>query len=694
MKNVKQNNTEARTFQQRLLRNNLAIEETAHGTEVGVLAQVSSHFDAKMLGDKSIVIGSRIGNIVTMRLPIEKLEVLEQCPEVEYYEVARRMAPNCDQTRFDTRTDSVQAGLGLPESIDGSGVIIGITDWGFDYTHINFNNGDNNHRILRAWDHFRTAGPAPEGFDYGTEIVGYDSLIAYQCDTSGLYDYATHGSHVAGICAGRGMGDGKYRGQAPGAQLLMGSFLLGENAWLDQVAWMKRVADEESKRLVINSSWGMYTFSNLDGTSLLSQAINQYSDAGVVFVTSGGNNGDEKCHISRDFTLYPNDTLRTVVSYYSSGIGQALIMWGEPGHDFSIAYGTYDSNNNFITIGTANTAEEGTEEGYMVFEDDSVYCDLLIEHANHNNNAPHILLNVSKMQSHKLHLMVKADSGTVHVINICNLENHAGNMGSAFSSEGRMGYSNGDNACGIGEPACADKAISVAAHKADHPNPVSGAYIPGLIASFSSHGPTIDGRNKPEISAPGVNVISSISAFTTETHEVVDGTFFDGHRHKFAKMSGTSMSGPAVTGIVALMLQANPNLSTDEVREILFTTARNDANTGDIIARGEMSDIWGWGKADAYRAVVAALERLDIHQAPMVQVPIAAYPNPSNGRITIATGSMNPTEVKIFDIEGRQVWSGCVTNETSIDMSTWNAGVYVIRSVTAQGIRTGRIVKE
>ena len=74
---------------------------------------------------------------------------------------------------------------------------------------------------------------------------------------------------------------------------------------------MKNQADSTQKRLVINMSWGMYSMGSMDGNSLLSQAIDEYSNQGVTFVSSAGNNGDENFHISKSF----NDTIDSILSY-------------------------------------------------------------------------------------------------------------------------------------------------------------------------------------------------------------------------------------------------------------------------------------------------------------------------------------------------------------------------------------------
>ena len=75
------------------------------------------------------------------------------------------------------------------------------------------------------------------------------------------------------------------------AQFLFCSFLIDAAAALDGVAWMQQVAQQDGKRLVVNMSWGLYYMGTLDGHSLISQALDQFSAEGVVFSISAGNNG-------------------------------------------------------------------------------------------------------------------------------------------------------------------------------------------------------------------------------------------------------------------------------------------------------------------------------------------------------------------------------------------------------------------
>jgi subtilisin family serine protease len=115
----------------------------------------------------------------------------------------------------------------------------------------------------------------------------------------------------------------------------------------------------------------------------------------------------------------------------------------------------------------------------------------------------------------------------------------------------------------------------------------------GDIAFFSSRGPvTVDGSNrpKPDISAPGVDVLSSFPGGTYMTE------------------SGTSMAGPHIVGVVALMWSANPKLigNIDRTEQILRATAQPAPSVSIAVCGGE-TNVYGAGIVDAYEAVKAAL---------------------------------------------------------------------------------------
>ena len=160
-----------------------------------------------------MIIGDRSTKIISLRCPLALLNEVSELNGIDILEIAGRFKPNLSKVLYDTRVDSVHQGLGLPQAFTGKDVLIGITDWGFDYSHPMFYDTLlENTRILAAWDQFKTAGPAPTGFEYGTEYDNPADLIAAGADTANIYSFATHGSHVAGIAGGSGAGVGRGGG--------------------------------------------------------------------------------------------------------------------------------------------------------------------------------------------------------------------------------------------------------------------------------------------------------------------------------------------------------------------------------------------------------------------------------------------------------------------------------------------------
>ena len=172
----------------------------------------------------------------------------------------------------------------------------------------------------------------------------------------------------------------------------------------------------------------------------------------------------------------------------------------------------------------------------------------------------------------------------------------------------------------------------------------------GEISDFSSAGPNVDGSVKPEISAPGSNVVSAISSFTTRyngsyTHTIT----FQDRTYGFAALNGTSMSCPFVSGVVALMLQANPNLTPAEVKEIITSTATQDYDTR---LSGETR--FGYGKINALEAVKKALEKNGTQDFRTDQARYEVFPNPSSGQLHVScTSDGGSANAELFDLSGR-----------------------------------------
>ncbi len=656
--------------------------------ELYPIMKVKSDFYVSFLGKKSsdqplpdtegVFYGKSVGRLLSVRVRLDQLGNLQNLNGLSHLELAGKIKPSLDRVVYDTRVDSVHAGNGLPQGYSGKDVFIGITDWGFDYSSPMFYDTALQYtRIHSAWDQFKTSGPAPAGYNYGTVYNTPAQFVAAGADTSNIYSYATHGTHVAGIAGGSGAGI-QYRGIAFDAQYLFTTFLVDEAAVLDAWQWMYTIANAEGKRLVMNMSWGLYHFGTNDGNSLLSQAITNLSNLGVVFATSAGNNGDVSFHIKKDFN---NDSIRTHVSFYSYSAnpnmwGQSMHAWGEVGKDFEMKIELLNSQNQLLNESVYFPASfNGYIDTFMVSNSDTIWYNVAAEPAHPQNNRPTIRFRVKKTNtSLKIILNAKATDGRVHFWNVTELVSDVGNWGMPFGNIGN-GTVGGDHFYGIGEPAASDDCISVAAHASSFLQ-TNGTLGGGGRAAFSSIGPRYDEVLKPDISAPGVNVRSSISSYTNANFNPTTTVSFNGRTYPFAAFSGTSMSSPAVAGICALILEANRYLSATQVKDIIIQTRRLDNFTGNIGSSGDSS--WGFGKVNAYAAVQLALQTVGTEEISNPTVSWKIYPNPTQNLLFIE-GLSDVKTISVVDVAGKSYqmdWNG-----EFIDVSNFAPGTYFIRII-------------
>jgi hypothetical protein len=220
----------------------------------------------------------------------------------------------------------------------------------------------------------------------------------------------------------------------------------------------------------------------------------------------------------------------------------------------------------------------------------------------------------------------------------------------------------------ITSPADADEVIAV------------GAATPsGLRASFSSFGPTSDGRIKPDVSAMGSSVVLATS---TNSYNL--------------QGAGTSFSSPMVAAVVAQMLQVNPDLTPAEVRDVLRETAS--------LAETPNNEL-GWGIIDAdaaiTRAIVLDREEAELPARLHLRPP---YPNPFNGHTTFELewmpGRTPPTSLRLrlYNALGQHVATpfegqpDAGLTRISFEADTLPAGVYLYRLEGEGVLATGTVV--
>ncbi len=173
----------------------------------------------------------------------------------------------------------------------------------------------------------------------------------------------------------------------------------------------------------------------------------------------------------------------------------------------------------------------------------------------------------------------------------------------------------------VNTPADADSVITVGAVAPD-----------SSLAPFSSRGPTADGRIKPDVVVQGQELVA---AWQDDA---------------YAQVGGTSFASPQVTGIAALLLQVNPDLSPMDLRRLLRQTA-SQANRPDSLR--------GWGVVNAEAALRTAEWQARAAPPPSLEAE-AAHPMPASSHATVpvrAPSGASTLEVTVFDVYGRPVHS-------------------------------------
>lgn len=251
----------------------------------------------------------------------------------------------------------------------------------------------------------------------------------------------------------------------------------------------------------------------------------------------------------------------------------------------------------------------------------------------------------------------------------------------------------------ISDMACAANVISVGSYNVRNHWPSLDGYVYGYnkkgqnddfpageISRFSSYGTLADGRNLPDICAPGASVVSSVNTYCVTnptmgyTNAALQAKFDQGGKTYFWHQSlGTSMATPVVAGAIALWLEANPNLTYKDVVRIIKETAVKDnyvTSTGDPVQ-------WGAGKFDAYAGLKQVLLEKNTSGIQGVKTEQKELPilNMTGSRsFTVFLANAKQLNVRAYNLSGQLVQSHVAKgNETNIDASSWEKGVYLIQ---------------
>ena len=203
----------------------------------------------------------------------------------------------------------------------------------------------------------------------------------------------------------------------------------------------------------------------------------------------------------------------------------------------------------------------------------------------------------------------------------------------------------------------------------------------GKVSPFSSYGTLIDGRNLPDVVAPGAYIISSMNRYYLEVNENTFGNFsavanVDGVDYPYAWAAGTSMACPMVSGIIALWLEADPTLSMEDIRDIIRQTSRMDE---DMLEADPVKV--GAGKIDAYEGLKEVLRRKAAGiQGVQADDNRLVVSQAGERGVKVFLAGAKKLRAEVFTMSGVKVLDQTTNgDEALLDLSGKNKGSYVIR---------------
>jgi len=492
------------------------------------------------------------------RIPPDASRYLSNRTEVSYLEAAKEARPLLDVSAPVVKADIVHAGsTDWPSPFDGGirgeNVYVGIVDTGLDDAHLDFHTGGSGSpsRVVHTY--------ASPQLPHLNPPLSPDPRV----------DEDGHGTHVTGIAAGNGFSSsGAYTGMAPQSPILFGktSFFTTDIS----LAVADLLASAGPSPVTINLSLGLAVGPH-DGSSGFESSIESLATGlpgsrRLVVVAAGNERRDEE-HFRA--TLPPFGVVTAFLSLESI-TGTIVEFWADGEDQYTVLAST---GGESVTVHSGNTGASGTGH---------------ISVSNRRTVPPNggTLITVTFLaqtvgQSASIRLTRTRNGGSGGVDGY--VDRRDGTFGTATQSGT------------VTEPANARNVIAVGSFDTKK-FPGGAPDLAQDISSFSSLGPTRDGRIKPDLAAPGSVIYSAISRDALFRPDLI------APNDNYVILQGTSMAAPHVTGIAALVWESNPSLSGAQMRERLRSTA-DPAPVNGVTPNAT----WGSGRVNALRSVTESV---------------------------------------------------------------------------------------
>ena len=621
--------------------------------------------------------------LVVVTLSPSFIPTLAERTDVNYIHASQQLYPRLSEARDETGVTMVTEGEGLETPFTGKGVVVGIIDQGFEYAHPAFTN-----RVVR----------------YGAS--GTSGTLTSSRPTRDSRDDVGHATHVANIAAGSKVSGSDYYGFATDADLILISSDFANSSVLKQAKAIKNYAEKNGQPWVLNMSFGAEIGPH-DGSTEFDRGMSDLCGPGGLMVAAMGNAGGSKIHARRAFTS--DDTpvyLKIKPTSDNTNYYLYSSLWSEANDGqshFDVKFVVYASGKRYEPTSSQMSSsglyvykgiDPNNQRQYYTIQGSLYYLASTLGIS--NISSCNFFFEVTGKKDDAFHAWLDGDNAPAEFVS----------SGTPYrATQGDDEYLCGEGAASVG------KAVAVGSYNVrdtftninNETYSLKGFYgSANAMSNFTSPGPQLGDAVKPAVCAPGGVVFSAFSQnaanFNDYQDYLVKAVTVNGKKYYYAAMSGTSMASPAVTGILALWLEANPKLTYEDVLTIFKETARRDKTTGDADENGWNARS-GYGKIDAYEGLKKALELANetgINEMHNTEKPVSFMKNSDEWKV-LFNNNETYAQLEVVSMNGQVVYNKRIEaprrgQEELINLQNLTPGVYVLHVNTLAGSITRKVV--
>ena len=586
-------------------------------------------------------------------------------------------------------------------NLSGEDVLVVILDRGIDYRHPDFLDDNGNTRLAYMYDMLDPTGANDPNNPYGIGTIFDRAAIDAALDNNDpplSTDRYGHGTATSGIAAGNGSGtvSGEFQGVAPNATLISIKITHdpfpafggqpAQSGFFDPTYLPVAMQFAEDK--IAELGLPAVTLMNIgsiggptDGTSSIARAIDDFVSNGNTFVCGVGDDGGNDNHASGNIS--------------QSQTIEIDVFKGEPGF---LRFDLWYSEDDRLTVRIERP--NGTVEGpFPAPSGPSVAQDNFLSGISIFHRGKDVEFFGATSNRRELLIDIGGATGTYKVIlegaQISSGDFHATLNPSTYFNNNRFtsfvtpGYS-------INDYASANLVITPGDYVVKNdwidingtPRAITGQGDVGELWLGSSSSPTHDERLGIDFAAPG-EVCHAAYADNTY-YEFFTANVLQNSNGLYGIQNAVSAAAPLSTGVIALMLEVNPDLTPSEIRDILRDSARQDSFTGSV-----PNDDWGYGKLDALAAIEGAFQSLGTSDQSVNNIILA--PNPTSGNMRLQlTETTSEITVEVFNVLGQNVQFESFRNRSSMEFNLRGApGMYFINVRLNNGSsQTFKVIKQ